>query len=201
MAKVKRISINQLEVQAKEMHKDDAVIDWNGIEVTVKYRLSLKEMLGFVDSVVQSCFMEGSGTYLPEIKNFAIRANVLDTYANFTLPKNIETQYTLICDTDAYDVVVQNIDPEQFADILEAIDSKVEMTARANIERLNYQMGVLYDKFEALEDQIGNLFSSVTPDEVKKIAEAVSNGNLDEDKIVQAYIETQKEDEASGGQD
>ena len=94
-AKTKRVSINALEKITDE-YVNEEVLEWNGLEITIKKTLSFSDMMKFVDSVAKSCFVQGSGDYAPEIFDFALRSNVLDTYANFTMPRDLEKQYAMV---------------------------------------------------------------------------------------------------------
>lgn len=105
MAKAdKKVSIALFDKIAKEQFQNEANIEWHDAQLRVKYALPLKDMLAFVDDVVGSCFHDKLG-YMPEVKDFAIKSNILSRYANFTLPDNLEHRYQLVYVTDAVDAV------------------------------------------------------------------------------------------------
>lgn len=187
MAKMKKISVNAFEKAMKDTYTPTETFDWNGIEVTVKKNLSLKEMLEFVDSVVKSCFTKDTNAYMPEIKDFATKVCILEKYANFTMPRNVETQYTLIYQTDAVERVLGYVNPQQFNEICVAIAKKVENLAQANIESVNRQMNELYNAFDNLQTQLAGLFEGVNNADIRAVASALANGTLDEEKLVRAY--------------
>ena len=187
MAKIKRITVNAFENVMKETYTPTEVFDWNGIEVTVKKHLSLQEMLEFVDSVVKSCFANESHAYMPEVKDFAIKVCVLEKYANFTMPRNVESKYALVSYTDAFAQVLRHIDLGQFGEINVAIENKVANLAQANIEAVNKQMNELYSAFDNLQTQLASLFEGINGEDMKAVVEALSNGALDEEKLVKAY--------------
>lgn len=185
--KIKKISVNAFEKAMKDTYTPTETFDWNGIEVAVKKNLSLKEMLEFVDSVVKSCFTKDTNTYMPEIKDFATKVCILEKYANFTMPKNIETQYSLVYQTDAVERVIGYVNPQQFNEICVAIAKKVENLAQANIEAVNKQMNELYGAFDNLQSQFSGLFDGINNDDIRAITGALVNGALDEEKLVKAY--------------
>lgn len=187
MAKMKKISVNAFEKAMKDTYTPTEIFDWNGIEVTVKKNLSLKEMLEFVDSVVKSCFTKDTNAYMPEIKDFATKVCILEKYSNFTMPRNVETQYTLIYQTDAVECVLGYVNPQQFNEICVAIAKKVDNLAQANIESVNRQMNELYNAFDNLQNQLAGLFEGVNSDDIRAVAGALANGTLDEEKLVKAY--------------
>lgn len=189
--KVKRISINALEKIVDEQYKPEPIAyEWNGISVTIHPVLSFEEMLTFVDGVVKSCFTSTDGKYMPEIKDFAIRCSILEIYANFSLPSNVEKRYALTnaCD-DLIDTIVQNINLRQYSSMLDAIDKKIEYIAEANIDALTARMNELYNSFETVEKQLGGLLGGVNQEDVKKMIDAVSDSKLDETKIVRAIYD------------
>lgn len=187
MAKTKRISVNVFDRIAKETYTPTETIEWNGIEVIVKRMLSFEEMMMFVDSVVKSCFTIDKGTYLPEVKDFAIKSSILEMYANFSLPNNIEHKYNLIYCTDATQVVLQHIDAHQFNEIVRAINDKLDNIAQANIEMVYKQMNDLYVAFDNLQKQLSSVFEGINHDDVSRLVSAITDNKLDEEKLVKAY--------------
>lgn len=187
MARAKKISVNAFEKVMKETCEPTMTFDWNGIEVTVKRSLALKDVLEFVDSVVKSCFTQDTSVYMPEVKDFATKVCILEKYANFTMPRNVEAQYDLIYNTNAVETVLGYVNAQQFNEICVAIAKKVDNLAQANIEAVNKQMNELYNRFDALQSQLENLFSGVSGDDISAVASALANGTLDEEKLVKAY--------------
>lgn len=190
--KAKKISIASFDKIMKETYTPVQTIEWNGKEITIKHTLPFKEMLVFVDSVTKSCFVSDTGTYLPEVKVFAIKCCVLEMYANFTLPSNVEHRYELVYNTDAFDVVLQHINIKQFNEIIDAISEKVENIAQANIENINTQMQEVYSAFDNLQKQFNSIFAGVNAEDISNFMGAISNSGLDETKLVKAYAEQGK---------
>ena len=186
--KVKKISILSLEKIMKETAKPTSEIKWKGLNIVIKHTLSLKEMLEFVDGVTKSCFAAETSEFLPEVKMFAVKCCVLELYANFSLPSNIERRYNLVYNTDVYEVVMQHINHEQFNEIMDAINDKIDNAAQANIEAVNMQMAEVYNQFNNLQAEINNMFAGINPEDLSKFFGAVSATNL-----VDSYIEQDKE--------
>jgi hypothetical protein len=191
MPKTKRISVNTLERIEKETYTPCHAFDWNGVEIIVTRTLSLKEMLDFVNGAVKSCFM-ADNTYAPEIMDFAIKVSVLEKYANFTLPRNVESQYDMVYHTDAVDRVLEHVNYRQYQEICDSICAKVEHIAQANVSAINKQLNDVCASFNKLQEDISRVFSGIGSGEIKAMADAVSNGVLDEQKLVNAYIELTK---------
>lgn len=190
-----KISINAFEKCVKENYCDSTIVKWNDIDITVKRTLSLSEMLAFVDGVVKSCFTSDYNTYLPEVKEFAIKCSILEMYANFTLPSNIEKRYDLIYHSNAVDAVIESVDRNQLQEILNAIDDKVDNLAQANIESVNKSMNELYSAFDSMQKQFANMFAGVSPEDMTKMIGAISDGKIDESKLMEAYFDKKKDSE------
>ena len=188
MAKMKKISVNAFEKAMKDTYTPTETFDWNGIEVTVKKNLSLKEMLEFVDIVVKSCFTKDTNAYMPEIKDFATKVCILEKYANFTMPRNVETQYTLIYHTDAVERVLGYVNPQQFNEICVAIAKKVENLAQANIEAVTKQMNELYASLDNMQTQFSKVFDGIDEESISEIVNAFGNGVIDEEKLAKAVL-------------
>lgn len=187
--KTKKISITAFEKIMKETHIPTSTVEWNGVEITIKHTLSFKEALTFVDNVTKSCFTTEQNTYLPEIKEFAIRCCILEMYANFAMPSNIEHKYDLVYCTDAVTIVTAHINKIQLGELIDAINDKIDNLAQANIEAVNRQMNELYSAFDNLQEQISSIFTGIGSDDISKMVSAISGGQFDESKLVQAYID------------
>lgn len=200
--KIKRIPINALEKCVKEAAGEPIVTrEWRGINVNIKVRLGLQEMMTFVDGVVKTCFTENDNQYTPEVLDFAIRSSVLEMYANFTLPSNIGKQYELVYGCDVYGTILETIDRNQFDAMLRAIDVKIAHFASANIEAVTRQVDDVYASLNALEERLSAVFQGIDNDAITGLVGAMADGKFDEEKLVQAYLETkngkkQREDEA-----
>ncbi len=201
MAKIKKITVNAFEKVMKETYKPAETFDWNGVEVIVKKTLSLREMIEFVDTVVKSCFTETDGVYIPEVKDFILKVCVLEKYANFTMPRNLETQYDLIYNTDAYECVLNYVNAQQFGEICCAINAKIEHQTQANVEASHKQMNTLFDAFESLQEQLSGVFTGVGENDVRAVVDALSSGTLDEEKLVRAYANIKNESTETAGEE
>lgn len=190
--KVKKISINELEKCVEEAMRGRTIRrDWRGIFVTIRPQLSLMEMLSFVDGVVKTCFLEADSRYMPELRDFAIRCSVLEMYANFTLPENVEKRYELVYGCDVYSLILESIDRSQFDAMLAAIDEKIGHMADANIEAVTRQVNELYAALYDLEEKLSAAFEGIDSDSISGLVSAISDGRFDADKIMQAYMKAQ----------
>lgn len=196
----KRISIAAFDKVAKEQAVNDAVFDWHGVEITVKYTLGLTDMMEFVHDAAESCFSE-SGAFVPEVMDFAIKSNILSRYARFTLPDNLEHRYALIYETDAVDVVCEHINERQLQEITASIKRRVNYVCESKVTLIQQKAEEMFMAFEKLRKQSENMFDNVSKEDIQKLLSAVANGGFDEEAVVKAYLaqtkspDGQKDDE------
>jgi hypothetical protein len=106
-------------------------ITWRGQTITIKERLPLQEYLTLIRNIIKSV-EDPDGNIVYEAVIFAIRANIIGTYAFIDLPKEAQALYDLILCTDLYEQIVQNIHAEQLRDLMDSIYMYVGMRGDAN---------------------------------------------------------------------
>lgn len=184
----KRISISVMDKIIKEHFENATTEQWYGIEVQIKKTLSFTEMMEFVNDVVLSCFQEDGG-FVPEVMDFAIRSNILSKYANFSLPDKLEHRYEIIYMTDIIDLVCSRINGAQLNEIVASINRKVEFLCDSNALMIKRQVNDLISAFNDLQARTEGMFNGISSDDIAKLANVLSSGELDEGKIVEAYLD------------
>lgn len=120
MASERKVSVEQLRKIGSA--PASRTVMWHGIAVTVRTLLPFSETVQFVGSVLASCYDKSHDRFVPEMKDFAIRANTVLRYACVELPDDFEEQYALLYTTDIYDFVLSVINRPQLDSILETIN-------------------------------------------------------------------------------
>lgn len=184
-----KIDINVFKAAVEANSSQEITTEWHGIEMVIKRCLSLEEMMTFVNDVVSSCFEEKTGEYIPEIKDFAIRCSIMESYAGFVLPKDVSEKYSLIYNSDIIPFIVQNVEQNQFNAMLSSIDEKIKHCAQNNIEAINKQINELIAGFSTIEQNLSNIFGGIDNETISKIAGAIAGGSFDEKKLVDAFKE------------
>lgn len=185
--KEKKISIRAMDEVLRRNYQPVVQDEWNDVEVTIKRTLSFKEMLEFVNDVVMSCFRE-DGSFMPEVRDFVMRSNILTRYANFSLPDNLEHRYELVYCTDAEELVRRYINEMQINEIERAIDRKLQELCRSNAIGIQRQMSQLLANLDEAQQKAEQMIGSVTKEDLEKLIMAIGNGVVDEEKLVQAYM-------------
>lgn len=183
MKETKMVSVNAVESVMKNEFANEVTIQWHGIDVVVRKTIGLKQAFEFVNQSVNSCFAEKDGAYMPEMKDFVIRACLVEKYTNIRLPENSEKLYDILYMTDLCNVVCANISQEQFDALVEAINDKLDYLSNADVkavQKASENIGSLVQSFT-------DVFSGVTADDVKKITDAIIGGQFSEEKLIEAY--------------
>jgi 2-C-methyl-D-erythritol 2,4-cyclodiphosphate synthase len=119
--KGKQVSISALENIVKQADPNIIDVEWNGLSVAITRTISLEEMMKFADNVHKSCFNVDTGAYMPEVKEFAIRSNIMQRYANFSLPDNMDRQYMIVMTSGAVEMILEHINLVQYHALMDAI--------------------------------------------------------------------------------
>lgn len=194
MAKKKNhVSVAAWERIAKEFCGEEIkTVDWHGEALEVKTRLSLAEVVWFVNQVIKDCFGSDMTEYHPEVKQFAIDRATIAVYTNVTMPVNMEKQYELIVGTDIIPAIHQEIDAGQYGDLLDAIDEKIDMLIDANIAELNKLTKTVSESANVMND----MMSGVSAGDMDTLLKAITDNKLDEEKLMKAYYAERAEKDA-----
>lgn len=191
--KESRISINKLESVLKE---NIVVVPMRGnedVNIIIRRTLPLKDMMQFVENVVSSCVDAETASYTPEIKEFAIRSEILTTYANFNLPSNVEKQYELLYSTDVLCQVMEHINNKQLHEIEVAIDARIDHEVKMIETVLAAKTNEMMLRIEAMVEQFEAAFGGINSDDfngvVKKLSEMDS---MTEESIAKAVLDVQR---------
>lgn len=199
MAKGKsRVSVNKLEKATLEDRESVITVEWNELDIDIFRTLSFTQMLKFVKSIVDLCFDENE-EYLPEIKDFATKRAVIESYTNIALPQNVEKCYEILFVSDIVQFIVQHIDEEQFYGMMAAVDEKIKYRVRNNIDKTNTMISDAAAKLESMERDIESVLSGVDGDSVGKMINAIANGALDKDALAEAIVKEKYPDTVSAG--
>ena len=187
--KMARISINKWEKALDNNVTEIPLYGVDGVTISIRYSISLMEMLQFVDDVVESCVNGETGEYLPEIKDFAIDKGVLSVYANFSMPDDVAKQYELIYNTEALEQVRRNINIEQLNSIVRAIDKKIDHKLAMMQSTAAMQTNEVVSRLNDLADQLEKSVSGMTSKDIQKFVSSIGNMHgIDEAKLARAVL-------------
>lgn len=185
--KIKRVSVNELE-KAMQVEACELEAAYHGVTYTIRRRISVGEMLQFTRDVVEPCFMD-DGTYLPEIQGFAFRCALLEYYTNIRLPQDLDKRAEIVYGTDIVGGVMRGASADQIEELRLAVETKIDHMLNTDI---TYTRNKLNEAIEALtrsQAQMADVVSGLDAETVNGALKALSGGQLDEEKVVQAIVQ------------
>lgn len=196
MNSLKRVSAEEIINFAKSegSNSDDMIVDWNGAEIHVKRLLDIDDMFDYINSVVESCFTD-DGQFAPHLKDYAKKKIMIQTYTNIDLPSDSNKCIELIYGTTLTDAVSSVIYKSQYDQMVEAIDSIISYRLYTETKFVEREMDKVSNSLTDIVNSMDELFGGVTPDDLNGLFKAVQGGQIDEQKIVEAYIHQTKVDD------
>ena len=187
---INTISISELEnAICDELNDNTMSIEWRGLSIVLKRRLSVRELMGFSQSVIDNCISKSDGRYVPEVFDFIVNNNIIEFYTNISLPEDIEERYSVVLSCrQLIDVIKDSIDSLQFDELINAIRSRLYYESRTNIDAILEKADSARDDIESMSSMLSNMLDGIDADTFKDIMKIVSSGDIDEAKIMDAYL-------------
>lgn len=168
---------------------DTKTFDWYGVEIEYKDNISMEYMITLIDEVANGCF-DKDGNYIPAFKDFLIRTFTMQMYSNVRMPQDIKKQYDILFGSDLYDVLVQHIDQNQYSSIMEAINAMITYRCNVDVIAIRQTLNQLIAQFQNFGEQL----DQVNVDDVRNIAGALNGFDIDEEKLVDAVLQREKDE-------
>ena len=190
---IKRITVEDLYKVVEDVCMPVAYLNWNGLELAVKRNILLEDVIEFVTSVTSLCFEEETNRYMPEVKDFGIRAYLIDYYTNVDLPEDTGEKYSLLYETDLVQTVLNSIDMQQFNDIVRSIEESVSYIAKSNIDAVMKQIQEVSNLIEKFGSVFQESFGDLSQEDLAKVIGSITENDIDEEKLIQAYMSVKPE--------
>lgn len=189
MAKEKKITIDAFEKAAGKAD-NMFVLKWRGIDISVKKHISYDEFVAASAVIAENCFAE-DGAYVPEAMDLSLRLVVLALYTNLTIPASVEKRYEMACFSGVADDVIKVIDRRQFSALeacaRERVRVRTEAAVDAVIRKAGDAVGMIQDMGDKFEAQFAAILDGVTPEDMNRVIRNIADGEISEEKIVEAY--------------
>lgn len=162
-------------------------------DVMIRHTITYEEVLSIIAYVTTVIFGADDGEYNPELKEMLIRSYVLETYANFKMPKSIEKRYLLTYGTDMYEFVEARINTAQLDSIRYAIDEIIDYRKNVMAAGVTREINKIVDTLNAVNQESLSMFDGMSPEEVSALVKNLSSitTSIDEEKLVKAVISAQ----------
>lgn len=173
-------------------------VQYKDIPVTIKGGFALLDILKIADTVADFCFLD-DGEYIPELREFFLRRELLETATNIELPEDIAECYELVMNSGLGEWVDYTFGSNlevyatQMPRLRAAIQDKIDYMADSGLALLRSRMDALIYAIESLSEQNANLFNGATPEDMQKFISTIASiEKIDEEKLVKAVAGQQK---------
>lgn len=147
-------------------------LDLLGKKIKVRKQISFGEMLNMVENCVEGSFGL-DGEYYPELTNFYIMKETIETYTNAHLGTDPVVVYSLLYNTNIFSEVIEIIDTHQLDDIRHSIDRKICHLLRTNEKTLSKEFENMKASFESFGENFENMFKDINLDKISNILSTV----------------------------
>lgn len=189
---MERIKAEAFSEYMNDYFPETKVITVGSVDVTVRRHISIDEMIGFVDFVVNNCFQDDNETYLPELKDFLVRVAVIQKYTNIELPESYEDQYNFVYGSDLVPMIIDEaICHDEFKNMMQAIDAKIGFVESVEHREYKKKIDEIYSSLMSLTDQVSQMYSEMSPDELTnlvKVFAGMSDGSVNDEEITKAMM-------------
>ena len=120
MGQTPKVTASTLKRIAGVSGKQYKKVTWHSTTLTIKQTLTIKEYIDTVHSIIQSC-MTPEETCAVELLDFAIRLNIISSYAFVELPEPLEDMFYIIYSSDLYETVCKNVNNSQVTSIKDTV--------------------------------------------------------------------------------
>ena len=120
MSAEKSLSYDDIKRVIGVPHEQIRKVFWHNKEIHILKTLSFKQYIMTIQSILRDC-KNNDGLIIPELVDFAIRANIVAAYALIEQPEVIDDLYYLVYSSDLYDFIYKNVNQRQVDAIFDAI--------------------------------------------------------------------------------
>lgn len=173
------------------MAEENAKKDY--IELNIHHTLTLDEAMSYIHGVVASCFDDETGEYLPELQAFASRVYFVKCYGGAEIPEDNSERYRIAYDAGLFETIYKQINADQFKEINDAINRKVEHIADSKISILQMGINKNLSELTAIGEKLNGLFEGVDTESMNKMIHAFGDNEFSAEKIVEAYKKNGKD--------
>ena len=183
-----RVTVAEIEKVAKNNYNKEHTIEWNGIEITIKHSLDFYKSLEFVNDIVQNCFNEETGLYMPELADIIARRDIVVMYSNVNLPSGTDRMHEVLFNTDLVDVIAESANSLQIDNLVSSAMQKIEYLKAEHTSLSNKKLEDIMTQFDELYESFSDIINFASEEDVEKMAKFIDeNGEINYDELVKSY--------------
>lgn len=195
MKNTKKVTYKQLAANLPEQQTITVSLgeEFNGIEVVVKKRLTMKELSALSSDIANAIVDMKEGDYTPEYTQLIYELMVLKHYAGIDIGKNeLGTAYRVLSETDLYEVLIlTNVDREQVAEAIDNAERRIEWLKQTLLCTAGHKAIELLNGIEHMMGALGGSFSDLNEinvgqmmEHLNSITNALTPHDVDEQSLI-----------------
>lgn len=122
----------------------------------IKYSIGAQRIGEICESVSNAVFDTETGRYLPEYTDFLINVQILEQYAYFRIPHDLEQTHRFIAETDVVDFVKSKINQEEIATIHSGVYERVAYMKQLYIAKQEKETNEILSQIKNVNDSLND---------------------------------------------
>ena len=167
--------------------------DFCGTEIEVRDMIPFDDYCTAIEHIIDCCYDNDSGEYLPELRELTTRMVITAYYTNLALPEDMEELERMMFCAELMDAIYERVNPVQLRELHKAVAKRCDIRNEANRRYFDSELRKVTDGVWAMASEIRGFFSGISDKDMKRLAKALISGKIDEEKIVEAVIKAQNE--------
>lgn len=173
----------------------DTEIEFHGVKFRVRNKISLEEMIAFVDGVASSCHDTGF-EYMPELFEYTFRLMVVRYYTDLPVPQDSSPSYAMMFIEGLFEAILEHVSEDQIKDIRNSIHRKVEYSINTTIKELEREATDIIAKVGGVYEDLSAHLTNLSAKDWSTLIESFAGGGFSEEKLMEAYLKSKEKEEA-----
>lgn len=184
------------ETRTEEIKENFYTVDIHGTDVKVRKFLNAEQYGTLVYKTANDLFDEDEGhdSYTPLFKSFFLKLNFLEAATDLYLGEDLNEAFVIVSsvnfdrDTGIFFGEDGELINNQFLDSIQATEEIIGHRLQISYNGLEVKAKTLITQVENLFELIKELFGGIDNEDIKRLTEAMSNGKIDEEKMMKTYL-------------
>lgn len=197
---MKKVSVNKWKkmLPKKAIAEHEATVHFNGneetMQIVVTSNLTMMDRMAFAKDIVESCFDEISGDYIPYAFDVAFAVNLIQYFTNVDVGDNAELAFALTEQSDIISII-KDVVNEKTMDQMETEVYELLQWQKSR-RKMSTKADELYDAIISLVNKFSDMADSAKDNldegNIINLAEAVKQIG-DQEDLVKAIIKANKD--------
>lgn len=122
-------------------YKQSVCASWHSMSVKIRRLLPVHEFVETIKNILQDC-RQKNGEYVRFLADFAIRTNIIASYAFVELPEDIDDLYVVAYESGIFELVAEHANGPQISSIISTVYGLIDHKGGDFLDGTNCAEGV-----------------------------------------------------------